>query len=305
MKVALLLLLLGISAVLATEAPFVISESERQKMPEWLRTGIKRAEEDYRAVLEGKNPIHATLIQGPLTTDGGTVSFQGNGYTITVMKRLQSRPVDGMLYGPILKFSPDIFTYPFSDIRFYSMSDYKKLIGGILPVIGDSENGAAKETVQPRFGPRFVAKLDSIVIPKVNFEDTTLEEAINFLRQRIMDLDPELDTRRKGVALPPSPRPAVESHSSVVNDTALDLPSSSGEAIRITFKAKNIKVLDALFELAERTNLDAYVTSQGITFVPEGTMPNHGNKDIEIWRVIRKKRGSRSRDQQTESNPRE
>ena len=124
----------------------MISESERQKMPAWLRTGIKQAEEDYRAVLEGKNPIHATLIKGPFLTDGGTVSFQGNGYTLTVMKRLQSRPIYGMLYGPILRFSPDIFTSPFSDLRFYSMSDYKKLIGVISK---DSETETMPSDASP------------------------------------------------------------------------------------------------------------------------------------------------------------
>lgn len=43
-------------------------------------------------------------------------------------------------------------------------------------------------------------KLRRIIIPSINFEDTTLEEAIDFLRQRSRELDNiELDPERKGV----------------------------------------------------------------------------------------------------------
>ena len=43
-------------------------------------------------------------------------------------------------------------------------------------------------------------KLRRIIIPRIDFEDTTVEEAIDFLRLRSAELDTlELDPARKGV----------------------------------------------------------------------------------------------------------
>jgi len=59
-----------------------------------------------------------------------------------------------------------------------------------------------------RIGPRtpdggsiyITEKLRRIIIPSVNFEDTTVEEAVDFLRQRSRELDNiEIDPERKGV----------------------------------------------------------------------------------------------------------
>ncbi|NIP93848.1 MAG: hypothetical protein GWO24_10495, partial [Akkermansiaceae bacterium] len=43
-------------------------------------------------------------------------------------------------------------------------------------------------------------KLKNIVIPVVDFDDTTVEEAIDFLRQRSRELDKwEIDLEKKGI----------------------------------------------------------------------------------------------------------
>ena len=50
------------------------------------------------------------------------------------------------------------------------------------------------------FDRRLSLKLDEIIIPRVDFENTTLEEAINFLRVRATELDlAENDPAKKGV----------------------------------------------------------------------------------------------------------
>ncbi len=50
-------------------------------------------------------------------------------------------------------------------------------------------------------GPELISrKLKTLVIPLIDFDETTtVEEAVSFLRQRTIEVDPELDTNNKGV----------------------------------------------------------------------------------------------------------
>ena len=62
--------------------------------------------------------------------------------------------------------------------------------------------GLAKREINTNGGANayLVNKLNSIIIPRIDFEDTTVEEAIDFLRIRSSELDAmELDPAKKGI----------------------------------------------------------------------------------------------------------
>lgn len=88
-----------------------------------------------------------------------------------------------------------------------------------------------------------IEKLNSIIIPRLDFEDTTIEEAINFLRMRAMELDvKELDPMKKGlnfVIRKPHPAPA---------GVAADLKIRE-------LRLKNVPLGMALKYICDQTNL--------------------------------------------------
>lgn len=66
------------------------------------------------------------------------------------------------------------------------------LVGSSTFLKADSKTKpAATKSVSSSPANRIDEKLRSIIIPDVNFEDTTLDEALDYIRQRSRDLDPE------------------------------------------------------------------------------------------------------------------
>ena len=65
------------------------------------------------------------------------------------------------------------------------------------------DNGFVGDNDQPveLNGPELISrKLKTLIIPLIDFDETTtVEEAVSFLRQRTIEVDPELDTNNKGV----------------------------------------------------------------------------------------------------------
>jgi beta-lactamase regulating signal transducer with metallopeptidase domain len=70
-----------------------------------------------------------------------------------------------------------------------------------LSTLGYSEAPKAVEQAQKTAGPgKLEEKLNRIIIPRIDFENTSLEEAVKFLRDRCAELDTtELDPAKKGV----------------------------------------------------------------------------------------------------------
>ena len=67
---------------------------------------LKRASADFCAVLAGKTPPHARLDPGGGPSDGGTLLYHGDGYTLTALRSLSSfGSVRGVIEGPVLTFT--------------------------------------------------------------------------------------------------------------------------------------------------------------------------------------------------------
>jgi len=122
-------------------------------------------------------------------------------------------------------------------------------------------------------------KLRTIIIPRIDFDDTTVEEAIDFLRLRSAELDvTELDPAKKGVNFViRRPRPA--GGASAPADGGLDaaepadgLPvfASDPGALRVKeLRLRNVPLAQALKYICDQTRLRYKVDDFAVTLVPQ------------------------------------
>lgn len=88
----------------------------------------------------------------------------------------------------------------YDETRAEMLSQVDKAWEMALPAVGPQESMRGGEVTLSSGAAMINEKLRRIVIPQVNFEDITVEEAIDFLRQRSQELDvTETDPSRKGV----------------------------------------------------------------------------------------------------------
>ncbi|MDP3852010.1 MAG: tetratricopeptide repeat protein [Luteolibacter sp.] len=122
-------------------------------------------------------------------------------------------------------------------------------------------------------------KLRRIVIPRIDFEDTTVEEAIDFLRLRSAELDTlELDPTRKGVNFVVR-RPRANAAPSAAADAGLDaaggldaLPAAGGDPSTLRVKElriRNVPLAVALKYICDQTKLRYKVDDFAVTLVPQ------------------------------------
>ena len=121
-------------------------------------------------------------------------------------------------------------------------------------------------------------KLKRIIIPKIDFEDTTVEEAIDFLRMRAAELDTtELDPARKGVnfvirrprAAAAAAAPAVDAGLPAGGGDALPLAASDPGTLRVReLRIRNVPLAVALKYICDQTKLRTKVDDFAVTLVP-------------------------------------
>ncbi|MDX1680898.1 MAG: hypothetical protein R3242_09225 [Akkermansiaceae bacterium] len=163
------------------------------------------------------------------------------------------------------------------------------LVGCDQPSLSDGSEIRAEVDEKPSAIPEdFIQKWENIVIPSVNFEDTTVEDAIEFLRMRSAELDPEEDPTKKGVSWVVR-TPTSENVDDASLQRALEL-SPEAAVTKINLRVKNMKMVDLIKEISEQAHLNCYLTSRCFIMMPEEQKLNpevereHG---IEIWRVYR------------------
>jgi general secretion pathway protein D len=120
-------------------------------------------------------------------------------------------------------------------------------------------------------------KLRTIIIPRIDFEDTTVEEAIDFLRLRSVELDTtELDPSKKGVNFVIRRPKATAPAAAGVADTGIDagaatLPLAGPDpgALRVReLRIKNVPLDVALKYICDQTKLRYKVDDFAVTLVP-------------------------------------
>ena len=115
-------------------------------------------------------------------------------------------------------------------------------------------------------------KLRTIIIPRIDFEDRTVEEAIDYLRLRAAELDPtELDPAKKGVNLVIR-RPATSSigggETEGGGDALLGAAGDLGSQRIDELRLRNVPLAVALKYICDKTKLRYKVDDFAVTLVP-------------------------------------
>ncbi|MDP9290945.1 MAG: type II and III secretion system protein, partial [Verrucomicrobiota bacterium] len=132
-------------------------------------------------------------------------------------------------------------------------------------------------------------KLNRIIIPKIEFREATVREAVDFLKQKSRELDPEADpTKTKGVNIvlkleastagispalsaPPAGEPAIPGlEVTTVPATTAPAPVTlvNPADARITLSLTNIPMLEALRYIAQQANLKIKIDPYAVSIVP-------------------------------------
>ena len=135
------------------------------------------------------------------------------------------------------------------------------------------------------------AKLNRIVIPKLEFKDATIREAVDFLKKKSADLDTqEPEPSRRGVNIvlkldnaggagftpPPEAAPApagipgLTEPAAAAPAAAPQFAGNPGET-RITVSLSNIPLIEALKYVTGLANLKYKVEPYAVSIVPQGT----------------------------------
>jgi hypothetical protein len=98
-------------------------------------------------------------------------------------------------------------------------------------------------------------KLRSLVVPKVQLEDATFDEAISFIFKQARKVDPETDEAKKGFRL--------------------TMTSDPGKvAAKYTLDETDITVFDLLTKVTRRAGIDFFVDEEGaVVMHPKGKHP--------------------------------
>jgi hypothetical protein len=127
--------------------------------------------------------------------------------------------------------------------------------------------------------------IDSIVIPKIRFEDTTVEEAIDFLRLRAIELDPDRkEPEKKGVSIVIR-RSRLEKADSGQASGFIPGDLSPADIPRLTLTLDNATLRTVLEEVAGLAALDVHVTTEGVLICPAGYNP-FPNEKAQSGRIL-------------------
>ncbi len=141
------------------------------------------------------------------------------------------------------------------------------------PIETDTNFGAGQVSTGVAY---ITKKLSTIIIPRVDFEDTTVEEAIDFLRLRATELDTsELDPAKKGVNFVIRRPKAVAAPAGLpdagvdAGAPALPLAGPDPGALRVKeLRVKNVPLDVALKYICDQTKLRYKVDDFAVTLVP-------------------------------------
>jgi len=118
------------------------------------------------------------------------------------------------------------------------------------------------------------AKLNRIIIPKIDLRDTTVREAVEFLKQRSRDLDTTTDDPKlkKGVnivlKLPVTPAPVATDPTAVPSPDAAPATPVANADTKINLSLNNVPLIEALRYLTELAGLKYKVEPFAVSIVP-------------------------------------
>jgi general secretion pathway protein D len=142
----------------------------------------------------------------------------------------------------------------------------------VPPIITGEIDLGTQETGITGGSTYILNKLKNIIIPMIDFEDTSVEEAIDFLRLRSIELDvSELDPNKKGINFViRKPRGGAGGDAGLDADAAAGLGAAPDPgSLRIReLRLRNVPLAEALKYITEQTRLRYKVDDFAVTLVP-------------------------------------
>lgn len=128
----------------------------------------------------------------------------------------------------------------------------------------------------PSTGVQYIQqKLNNIIIPLVNFDNTTVEEALDFLRLRAREIDPEPDENRKGINFiirkPTVTADGGGDGGDALADADADAPAAGGNinTLRIDeLKLRNVPLGTVLQYICDKTRLRYKLDEHSVILLP-------------------------------------
>lgn len=114
-------------------------------------------------------------------------------------------------------------------------------------------------------------KLQSIVIPRIEFRQTTLSDAVEYLRQESRRLDPDPDPNHRGVNIflrLTQPLPVVDTFVESVPGLPLSQSAPVDPNTRISLTMERLPLLEALRYVASQGGLKVDIKQYGVSIVP-------------------------------------
>ena len=106
-------------------------------------------------------------------------------------------------------------------------------------------------------------KLRSIVIPQIRLDDVSAEEALEFLRTRVFELDPDPDPNTRGVNI-------------------VMQPGAADEAPRINLEVRGIPAGEALRYITDLAGLTYQIDAFAVIVVPPGLRPTLYTRRFQV-----------------------
>lgn len=148
--------------------------------------------------------------------------------------------------------------------------------------------GASVVISGPETGPQgttyITGKLNRIIFPRIEFKDATIREAIDYLKSRSRDLDPEPDPNRKGVNIvlklessyrpstspvPGAPAaPVIPGLEAPAPEAPEAAPAVDAAEIPITLSLSNVPMIEALKYITNLANLKYKIEPYAVSIVP-------------------------------------
>jgi hypothetical protein len=151
----------------------------------------------------------------------------------------------------------DSITFQFAD-NIHSFPGYDGYDFKVVILLSDRGNETAAVYRSKEHTPKpaqelLQQKINSLIIPSINFNNATIEEAIQFLRQRTQELDTsEPDPAKRGV-----------------NFVLPKIPDAiAGDVPKITLQLRNIPLSDALQHICNAAHFHYTVNNSAVTIYP-------------------------------------
>lgn len=135
-----------------------------------------------------------------------------------------------------------------------------------LPIVGP--------TIDSQYGVQYIQqKLNNIIIPVVNFDGETVEEALDFLRLRARELDTEPDESRKGlnfiIRKPTSSASSTSNNDEASLDAGATSSSTDIASLRIDeLKLRNVPLGSLLQYICDKTRLRYKIDEHAVILLP-------------------------------------